>query len=135
MGRVAAICLLLLVACKIRGAAKVSSAEHVRHFHKLWRDDAPGVAGRLYDFLAKTFSRRELFIDVDAIKPGIDFVKQLDSQVSQCDIMLALIGPQWLGLEDSTVAESFTATRTMFASRSFGAPTRHSGYPRADPRR
>jgi hypothetical protein len=64
------------------------------------RDDAPGVAGRLYDFLAKTFSRRELFIDVDAIKPGIDFVKQLDSQVSQCDIMLALIGPQWLGLED-----------------------------------
>jgi hypothetical protein len=64
------------------------------------RDDAPGVAGRLYDYLAKTFSRRELFIDVDAIKPGFDFVKQLDSQVSQCDIMLALIGPQWLGLED-----------------------------------
>jgi hypothetical protein len=64
------------------------------------RDDAPGVAGRLYDYLAKTFSRRELFIDVDAIKPGLDFVKQLDSQVSQCDVMLALIGPQWLGLED-----------------------------------
>jgi len=32
------------------------------------RDDAPGVAGRLYDHLAKSFSRRDLFVDVDAIK-------------------------------------------------------------------
>jgi hypothetical protein len=40
----------------------------------------------------QNLSRRELFIDVDAIKPGIDFVKQLDTQVSQCDVMLALIG-------------------------------------------
>ena len=64
------------------------------------RDDAPGVAGRLYDHLAKNFSRRDLFIDVDAIKPGRDFVKQLDAQVSQCDVLLALIGPHWLAQED-----------------------------------
>jgi hypothetical protein len=64
------------------------------------RDDAPGVAGRLYDYLAKTFSRRDLFIDVDAIKPGLDFVTQLDNQVSQCDAMLALIGPHWATATD-----------------------------------
>lgn len=64
------------------------------------RDDAPGVAGRLYDYLSRSFSRRELFIDVDAIKPGLDFVKQLDSQVSQCDVMLALIGPHWTTAQD-----------------------------------
>jgi hypothetical protein len=64
------------------------------------RDDAPGVAGRLYDYLAKSFSHRDLFIDVDYIKPGLDFVKQLDNQVSQCDVMLALIGPHWLTSED-----------------------------------
>jgi hypothetical protein len=64
------------------------------------RDDAPGAAGRLYDHLAKTFSRRELFIDVDAIKPGLDFVKQLDNEVSQCDVVLALIGPHWLNTVD-----------------------------------
>jgi hypothetical protein len=34
------------------------------------RDDAPGVAGRLHDYLTRSFSRRELFIDVDAIKPA-----------------------------------------------------------------
>jgi hypothetical protein len=47
------------------------------------RDDAPGVAGRLYDHLARSFSRRDLFIDVDAIKPDLDFVKQLDTQAAR----------------------------------------------------
>jgi hypothetical protein len=66
------------------------------------RDDAPGVAGRLYDHLAHGFSRRDLFIDVDAIKPGLDFVKQLDAQVSQCDVLLAVIGPHWLNAADDS---------------------------------
>ena len=65
------------------------------------RDDAPGVAGRLYDHLARKFTRGRLFIDVDAIKPGLDFVKQLDTQVSQCDALLAIIGPHWLTAADS----------------------------------
>jgi hypothetical protein len=64
------------------------------------RDDAPGVAGRLYDHLARSFSRGRLFIDVDAIKPGLDFVKQLDAQVSQCDVLLAVIGPHWINAAD-----------------------------------
>jgi hypothetical protein len=64
------------------------------------RDDAPGVAGRLYDHLARRFPKRDLFMDVDAMKPGFDFVKQLDAQVSQCDALLAVIGPQWLAARD-----------------------------------
>ena len=64
------------------------------------RDDTPGVAGRLYDHLARSFSRGRLFIDVDAIKPGLDFVKQLDAQVSQCDVLLAVIGPHWVNAAD-----------------------------------
>jgi hypothetical protein len=34
------------------------------------RDDAPGVAGRLFDYLATKFSRDDLFMDVDAMKPA-----------------------------------------------------------------
>ncbi len=64
------------------------------------RDDAPGVAGRLYDHLARNFPKRNLFMDVDAMKPGFDFVKQLDAQVSQCDALLAVIGPKWLEARD-----------------------------------
>src|SRR5262245_16901973 len=36
----------------------------------------------------------------DAMKPGIDFVKQLDTQVSQCHVLLAVIGPHWLDIKD-----------------------------------
>jgi Caspase domain/TIR domain len=64
------------------------------------RDDAPGVAGRLGDRLSKTFSHREIFMDVDAMKPGLDFVKQLDEQVSKCNVLLAVIGPSWLNAAD-----------------------------------
>jgi hypothetical protein len=68
------------------------------------RDDAPGVAGRLFDHLASRFSKDDLFMDVDAMKPGVDFAKQLDTQVSQCRVLLAVIGPHWLDATDKTGA-------------------------------
>jgi hypothetical protein len=68
------------------------------------RDDAPGVAGRLFDHLAARFAKDNLFMDVDAMKPGIDFAKQLDTQVSQCRVLLAVIGPHWLDAKDKTGA-------------------------------
>jgi len=64
------------------------------------RDDAPGVAGRLFDHLTRKFSRRNIFMDVDAMKPGMDFVRQLDTQVAQCGVLLAVIGPHWLDAKD-----------------------------------
>src|ERR1700679_3009444 len=64
------------------------------------RDDAPGVAGRLGDRLAKNFSRSAIFMDVDAMRPGLDFVKQLEEQVSKCDVLLAIIGPNWAKAAD-----------------------------------
>ena len=64
------------------------------------RDDASGVAGRLYDHLAKSISRQSLFMDIDAMKPGLDFTKQLDAQIAQCDVLIAIIGPQWLNAKD-----------------------------------
>jgi hypothetical protein len=41
------------------------------------RDDARGYAGRLYDRLAGEFGRENVFIDVDALQPGDDFVDAL----------------------------------------------------------
>src|SRR5271163_260035 len=67
-----------------------------RIFINYRRDDTPGVAGRLFDHLALKYSRSELFMDVDAMKPGVDFARELDSQVSQCHVLLAVIGPRWL---------------------------------------
>jgi hypothetical protein len=64
------------------------------------RDDVPGAAGRLFDYLALKFPRRSLFMDVDAMKPGMDFAEQLDIQVAQCQVLLAVIGPHWLDAKD-----------------------------------
>ncbi len=73
-----------------------------RIFINYRRDDTQGVAGRLFDYLATKYSRRELFMDVDAMKPGLDFAKQLDAQVSQCHVLLAMIGPHWLDARDQS---------------------------------
>ena len=34
-------------------------------------------------------------MDIDSIPPGADFAEILQNQVSQCEIVLALIGPGW----------------------------------------
>ena len=41
------------------------------------RDDLAGTAGRLHDRLAQTFGRKNLFMDVDHIPAGVDFVDYL----------------------------------------------------------
>jgi tetratricopeptide (TPR) repeat protein len=64
------------------------------------RDDSIGTAGRLHDRLAQTFGRNNLFMDVDHIPAGVDFVNHLNSQVSGCDIFLVIIGPHWLNAHD-----------------------------------
>jgi TIR domain len=64
------------------------------------RDDAIGTAGRLHDRLAQTFGPNNLFMDVDHIPAGVDFVDYLNSQVAACDVFLAVIGPNWLNAKD-----------------------------------
>lgn len=59
------------------------------------REETAGMAGRIYDRLVDEFSAEKVFMDVDAMKPGIDFAQQLEDQVSRCSIVLAVIGPRW----------------------------------------
>src|SRR6478672_7197392 len=66
------------------------------------RDDSIGMAGRLHDRLAQTFGRDKLFMDVDHIPAGTDFVAHLNSQVAECDVVLVVIGPNWLVAKDES---------------------------------
>src|SRR5262249_17913551 len=43
-----------------------------------------------------SFGRKPLFMDVDHIPPGVDFVTHLNNQVAACDVFIAIIGPNWL---------------------------------------
>jgi formylglycine-generating enzyme required for sulfatase activity len=64
------------------------------------RSDSLSTAGRLHDRLAQTFGRENLFMDVDHIPAGVDFVDYLSGQVAACDVFLAVIGANWLDAKD-----------------------------------
>ena len=64
------------------------------------REDSTATAGRLHDRLAQAFGRKNLFMDVDHIPAGVDFVAHLNSQVAACDVVLVVIGPNWLRVKD-----------------------------------
>jgi formylglycine-generating enzyme required for sulfatase activity len=64
------------------------------------RGDSAGHAGRVHDRLQLEFGRDLLFMDVDAVPLGVNFIKILREGVAECDALLAVIGPNWLDLPD-----------------------------------
>ncbi len=60
------------------------------------RDDAAYVTGHINDRLRKEFGDESIFTDVDRIALGVDFRNTLDQMVSECQILLAVIGADWL---------------------------------------
>jgi hypothetical protein len=64
------------------------------------RDDSAGHAGRVHDRLEREFGRDLLFMDVDSVPLGVNFVNMLSAEVAKCDVLLAVIGPNWLNAHD-----------------------------------
>ena len=65
------------------------------------RDDAPGYAGRLYDRLAAHFGADHVFMDVQGIEPGVDFVDAIERALGSCEILIVLIGKDWLAADSA----------------------------------
>ena len=60
------------------------------------REDSTPHAGRLYDRLVEIFGAERVFMDVDGIQPGEDFVETIEAKVGSCNAMVVVIGKQWL---------------------------------------
>jgi hypothetical protein len=60
------------------------------------REDSAPYAGRLHDRLCAEFGADQVFMDVDDIAPGADFVAQIGAKVGGCDALIAVIGKNWL---------------------------------------
>ena len=71
-----------------RGPASTIFVSYRRH-------DSSDVTGRIYDRLTQHFGKQSVFKDVDSIPLGVDFRQHLSDSVSQCDVLLAVIGRQW----------------------------------------
>ena len=65
------------------------------------REDSAAYAGRLSDHLVEDLGDDVVFLDIDDIPPGSDFVEVIESALSEADVLLALIGPRWITAENS----------------------------------
>jgi uncharacterized membrane protein YeaQ/YmgE (transglycosylase-associated protein family) len=66
------------------------------------RADSADISGRIYDRLLGAFDRIAVFKDVDSIPLGTDFKDYLDEKVSECNVLLAVIGDKWLEAGDTS---------------------------------
>jgi len=71
---------------------------HPRIFVNYRRGDVSHAAARLCDQLIKHF---EVFLDVDSIRGGMDFVAVMTHAVTTSNVLLAIIGSGWVSITDS----------------------------------
>jgi hypothetical protein len=65
------------------------------------RQESTKDARSLYERLRGEFGREGVFIDLDGLDYGVDFVESLGRQLEGCQVLLALIGPHWLTAKDA----------------------------------
>ena len=64
------------------------------------RADSMAYTGRIYDRLVNAFGVRHVFKDVEDIPPGEDFRSVLDKALTVADVVIIVIGPQWVMITD-----------------------------------
>lgn len=64
------------------------------------RSDSSDVTGRIFDHLKSRFGEPRLFKDVDSIPLGSDFRTVIADAVTECKVLLAIIGVDWLDVAD-----------------------------------
>ncbi len=70
-----------------------------RIFISYRREDEPGYALALARDLTVHFGADEVFKDVDTLRPGTDFVERIDEAVASAQVLIALIGREWMGTD------------------------------------
>jgi len=68
----------------------------VKVFISYRREDSAGYTGRLYDSLRGHFGDDNVFLDVSGIDSGRKFADVIEGAIHSCDVLLAVVGPEWL---------------------------------------
>jgi PQQ-dependent catabolism-associated CXXCW motif protein len=61
------------------------------------RADSDAITGRIRDRLAKHYGDNSIFMDIDSVPLGTDFRKHIKDALLQNEILIAVIGPKWVG--------------------------------------
>jgi hypothetical protein len=65
------------------------------------RRDSREATRAIFAALAGEFGSQHVFRDVDSIPAGVDFRAVIEDEIVRSDVMLVVIGPQWLQLADA----------------------------------
>ena len=80
------------------GAAE---SESLRVFISYRRSDCQPQANGLNDGLRHRLPGARVFMDIDSIPFGVDFEQHIREEIRSCDVVLVLIGDQWLDVADA----------------------------------
>lgn len=61
------------------------------------RADSEAMTGRIFDRLIAYYGKEAIFRDIDDIPAGIDFRVHINEVLRSTHILLAIVGPSWLG--------------------------------------
>jgi hypothetical protein len=64
------------------------------------REDSRWIAGRIFDRLEIHYGKGNVYMDIDNIPVGFDFRENIQNSLESCDILLAIVGPHWLGTDE-----------------------------------
>jgi len=64
------------------------------------RSDSDAIAGRIRDRLALQYGDSSIYMDIDTIPFGVDFRTHIMTALNEIDVLIAIIGTEWLGLDD-----------------------------------
>jgi hypothetical protein len=78
-----------------RGARE--GVQRSRIFLSYRRSDSQAWAGRLADDLRDYFGRDHIYRDLDSNRGAQDYIRQIDEAIAQSRVVIAVIGPAWLG--------------------------------------
>ena len=64
------------------------------------RSDSPSAARQIADALRARFGADGVFFDTRDLRPGTDWHREIEDRVRAADVIVAVIGPQWVAIAD-----------------------------------
>ena len=77
-----------------------NNAQRKKIFISYRVQDTSADTGRLVDSLKQAFYEDQIFMDIEKLDPGVDFTQALANSLESCDVLFAIIGPEWAGPAD-----------------------------------
>jgi TIR domain-containing protein len=73
----------------------------LRIFISYRREDSAEMTDRICEYLTARFGRQRVFRDLHSIPLGVDFRRHIEAAVAGCDVLLAVVGAQWLEIQNA----------------------------------